>query len=377
MLVVVVARSSTRDTTTTSPNADAEGLSVLDERGIVVARSLATLDARRSAAMAASVHIESSEIKTADGIPVSSSRIRPEYDVTGIQVTREWQSGGNEHVVVSTNAPSSRPRLNAGNYKRKIAIGQFLIKDTTQADDIDDVVDGLPRELARCLAAEGGFLSETNISSPFYKDGGYVPEPDATAIKVIAYRENVQFVVSGKILNLSVTPGLFSVFGVSKRQVNIEIFISDGLTGSVVGRHQFSAAADGDVTVGADKPFGSAAFYDTTVGRTVQAAITSFVASIVSDVSHLPFSAHILRVNGAQLTLDVGATSLIEPGDTLLVYHRLPEWIQSEAGDLSVPEQLIGSVVVNRVMPLSAIGTFTGVADSVAAGDFVRFLSDQ
>jgi Flagellar assembly protein T, middle domain len=359
---------------------EVQGSSPIDDRGAEVARTLAVADARDAAALAVSSRLESTELRTPGGALVRSGRIRAQENIRDIRVTKEWQSDGIERVVATADNSLNAPHRPNRRYKRKVVTTRFAILSSTQADDIDDLFDGLASELARGLDDDGGFLAEPSRASPFYRDGHMLTEPDPASIREIAYRSNSQFVLSGRVLNVSIEPGLFGMLEARKRQVDIELFVSDGLTGSSVARHQFSELARGDVLLGVSEPFGSAAFYDSPLGKTIRAALDAFVADVACDVAALPFAAHIVQVDEGRVTFDAGVTSAIAPGDTLLVYHRMPGWLASLSGGYSMrEEELVGSVTVNHVQPLTATGTLiAGTGDGpVAAGDFVRFADDQ
>ncbi|WP_213769223.1 flagella assembly protein FlgT middle domain-containing protein [Caballeronia sp. dw_19] len=359
---------------------EVQGSSRIDDRGAEVARTLAVADARDAAALAISSRLESTELRSPGGALVRSGRIRGQDDIGDIRVTKEWQSDGVEHIVATSDNSLNAPHRPNRRYKRKVATTRFAILSSTQADDIDDLVDGLASQLARGLDDDGGFLAESSRASPFYRDGHMLTEPDPASIREIAYRSNSQFVLSGRVLNVSIESGLFGMLEARKRQVDIELFVSDGLTGGSIAHHQFSALARGDVVVGLDKPFGSAAFYDTPLGKTISAALAAFKADVARDVTALPFAAHIVHVDDWRVTIDAGVTSSIAPGDTLLVYHRMPGWLGSLSGGYSTQEEeLVGSVTVDHVQPLTATGTLIAgtAAGPVAAGDFVRFADDH
>lgn len=359
---------------------EVQGSGLIDDRGVEVARTLAVADARDAAALATSARLESTEQRMPGGVLVRSGHIRTQDDIGAVRVVKEWQSDGVVRIVATADDSSNAPHRPNRRYKRKIATTRFAILSSTQADDIDNLVDGLANELARGLDDDGGFLAERSRASPFYRDGHMLTDPDPASIREIAYRSNSQFVLSGRILNASIEPGLFGMLKARKRQLDIELFVSDGLTGSSIARHRFSALARGDVVVGIDKPFGSAAFYDTPLGKTTSAALDAFVADVARDITALPFAAHIVRVDDERVTIDAGVTSAIAPGDTLLVYHRMPGWLGSLSGDYSTrEEELVGSVTVDHVQPLTATGTLIASprAGSVTSGDLVRFADDQ
>jgi hypothetical protein len=58
----------------------------------------------------------------------------------------------------------------------------------------------------------------------------------------------------------------------------------------------------------------------------------------------------------------------------------MPGWLGSLSGDYSTrEEELVGSVTVDHVQPLTATGTLIASprAGSVTSGDLVRFADDQ
>ena len=206
--------------------------------------------------------------------------------------------------------------------KKKIALAQFDVANTQHVDDISNIYDGLPLALASRLEASGEFL-------PVYAGRSIPAEagaPQHEAIMQIAEETRAQFLISGMVVNAGTSreKGYLgtSIGRTTKRHIEVELAVYDGLTGARLLLRRLDEQAQGNVRVGNDKPFGSSIFFETEFGQATNRLLDVAVKDIRAALENAPFSAHIIRVEGKKVFLDAGSDSLLKTGDQLVIYVR-------------------------------------------------------
>lgn len=357
---------------------EAEGIAVIDAGGIEQARQMAIRDAVRQASMQGGASIESAELVSAGGVAYESSRMRGTDDMNKVRVLREWRDGDFLHVLI--RADSQPAAATSRGYKKKIVATAFTVYKSLQVEDLDDIWNGFPRELLRRLDSTNKFLPKVSKFSLPADARGVPFEAGGESIRQLAQQTESQFVISGGILDAgtSTDSKWLGLSETRKRRFEVEVFVHDGMTGALVGHHRIERAIAGEVKVGSDKPFGSAAFFATEYGRNVDWVMQELTSAILADLERLPFTAKIVRMHGGKIFLDAGASSLLAPGDKLVAYRRKDEpavtalVVNAEYG---VPEAPVATLSITQVQPLFSIGELSVDAKSsgLRVGDLVRF----
>lgn len=360
---------------------EAEGIAVIAETGIDRARQMAIQDAKNQIMMQSGVKVETSTRVRQKDARLVSSRIQLDTNIDDITVIREWRGGDFLHVLISAESGHSIEYADKSRkYKKKIIATPFHIRTPYQANDIDEISTGFPRELLRRLEVSNKFLTK---ASPYLSSPGVSgSNQDNNIAKRIAAVYNSQFVISGEILNAgsSEKDSYLSFLQRNKRPFEIEIYVHDGLTGTLISRHRISKFAEGKVIIGREKPFASAEFSSTDYGRVVNEVIDIGVELISKDLEKLPFAAKVIQIAGDQIFLDAGSTSFIAPGDQMVAYHvkrALPLGGLGPNADYGVVETPVATVTAVQVQPLFSIWKVSlGATNSVIeVGDLVRFES--
>src|SRR5574340_764504 len=259
--------------------------------------------------------------------------------------------------------------------KKKIALVQFDVANTQHVNDINNIYDGLPLALANRLETSGEFLTTyTGRSSP--AEAG---EAQREAITQIAGEAGAQFLISGMVVNAGtrqVKGYLGTSFGgTTKRHIEVELAVYDGLTGARLLLRRFDEQAQGDVRVGNDKPFGSSFFFETELGQALSRLLDLAVNDIRVALENVPFSAHVIRVDAKKVFLDAGSDSLLKPGDQLVVYVRDAAPVVGLRGSvLGITDRAADTVTLTQVQPRFAIGELSEEAakSGIKAGNIAR-----
>ena len=264
------------------------------------------------------------------------------------------------HVAVSAvgnGEDSVAGRANTHAVKKKVAFTQFDVVNTIQVDDIRNIYDGLPMELSRRLEAGGRYLAN-------YVNG-YIPrDADALqqeAVMRIATETGAQFLVSGRVLDAGINrkDGFWgtSLGKKDSRHFQIEFAVHDGLTGVQLFLHRLEDNAQGEVMIGNDKPFGSSGFYETESGRALNRLISAVTKEVSGALACLPFSAHVVRVEGQSVYLDAGETSMLKVGDKLALYSNdfHTPIVGVRGAMLGIPERPVTTVTLIKIQPQFSI----------------------
>jgi hypothetical protein len=268
--------------------------------------------------------------------------------------------------------------------KKKIVMTGFAVKVPLQVQDLDDVAQGIPREMLSRLERSGNFL--TRQSKDLLSFDVKQDSPSAKLVKQVAADNDAQFVVAGEVRNAGIRSDkkFFGMWETRSRHIEIEFAIYDGMTGALLSRHHLYRPAEDEGKVGRDKPFGSVAFYATNFGKAIDAVLEESVAWIRKDLAAFPMMSRIIQVNGNQIMLDAGVNSSLIVGDVGLVvseYDQLPAMgltaLQARPSYYGAPQASMGKVQLNQTQLQFAMGEVEdngqAKAVKVKVGDFVRF----
>ncbi|WP_373976200.1 flagellar assembly protein T N-terminal domain-containing protein [Chitinibacter sp. SCUT-21] len=395
-----------------------EGIAPLGAEGLEAARRAALADALENAALFNGASVKASSQSGQKWGESSQIRGAP---IGEYRTVKEWQSNGFLHVIVDVDpaivaarvqgneAVSSKPAQCTGaDYKRKILVSHFWVQRPAQMSDLDRFPEGLQLEMVRKFYDSGNYIAQRAPSEavfdllPQYVDPILQPE----RVREMARRYAVQFVVGGIVrdistsgerytttygndvragerkIELNVPLVNFTQFGLkatpAARRFEYELFVFDGVSGALINRHRLAGKASGSVVQDTATSMGSEGFKETDFGRLVDAKLAEGAARVSQDVSCIPFSARITRVEKGRVYFDAGGTSKVAVGDTMQVYRVMPGALPLDAASfeptmsLGLPEEIVGNITVSQVQPLFAVGAMAG--SKVQAGDYVRFV---
>jgi len=359
-----------------------EGRAAIDESGRSKARQSAMQDAIRQAAINAGARVQSTTEMTDSVLTIDNVRVRAIGVVRDVVVLDEWLDDENDiyHVLIRANVHDEdleAERTSKNRFGYKVAVTQFNVADRLQIQDLPNIEIVLAQEIVRRLQVNAGFyaidasqylLSE---SMEAYTALGRTP---TQIIVDMASRLGAQFIISGTIKDMGVTEHLSSF---ELRHAEIEIFIHDGVSGALVGRHQLN----GSTLQGALFQFPTSApvladkFFASPIGKEVHQIIDGLIFKAENTMKSLPFVARVLQISGKKVYFDVGATSRIQVGDVFMAFK-----LDEEALFDPLRQQFFGfrespatSVVVKQVQPLFAMAEVETNNVKLSPGDIVRF----
>ncbi|QEL54913.1 flagellar assembly protein T N-terminal domain-containing protein [Chromobacterium paludis] len=398
----------------------AEGVAPLDN-GALAARDMAIRDAMRLISIGQGARVESVQVLE-NGRPAESATLTASGAVQGkVRVVNEYQQGKLYHVKIEVDTDGIEAGAPARSrdpscamppgrsLRRKLVTTYFNVDRPAEASDLADLATALPTELARRLA-RNPLLKVRDANTVSVLADSRIAEPAAgrDIASQLGLRQNVQFVVAGRVLSTSVTenslrPSFFEsnntsdqsaiyngpfsgLFGGGakyrpiQRQFDMEIWVYDGLTGSLLADERVGGLAKGEVVPKLPKPFASAGFWSTDYGRLVDKLMDKAAQRVDDIVSCIPFSARVVRKEGNRVYINAGLLDGMAVGDKLLLYKRSsgqPVRDLISGADLGMPESLNGDVSLIQVQPNFSIGVMQSNSQPVAEGDYVRFVPSR
>ncbi len=298
------------------------------------------------------------------------------------KVVDEWIENKVYHLQALT-VLSNDQQCNAP-YRKKLLATGFPIASAGQisANETQDLYSGIPREIMNILIESGDFIGKNETHTVLFARPSMAPEIEDQhrVIRQLAQPYHAQFVLSGVIRDLEVESteyvrgaGIFAQAKslmrdfVARRGIAIDIYVHDGISGSLLFQQRYTNTALGDVWIPSGYTVGSERFKSTPTGNRISEIIQSVSKDIRQLFSCYPFSAQILKVENKKIYIAAGAQDKLKPGDNLVVYaSNLNAGLQEN--------KLIGVVNIQDVQTNFSVGQMELVSDTrrIKAGDFVK-----
>lgn len=400
----------------------AEGVADM-EAGSPAAREMAIRDALQQAAISNGAELQSLQLLQSGNVSESSALSAPSLQGK-VKILQEYSSDGMYHVRLSIDPQASatgpvgavpQPAQNANcgmpagrSLRRKLLTTYFYVVNPAEANDLRNLASRLPADLARRLRQQNQF-DVRNAGHLTVLSNMAADEPVAgwDTVRELGRREDVQFVVAGRVLSTGVvgkslrhtmyesnntsqqgayyTGPLAGLFGgalkyaPSARQFDLEVWIYDALTGAVLADQRISRIAQGQVVAQLPADFATTAFWQGDYGRVVDDLLDQATRQLVDVVSCIPLSAKVVKVEeGRQVFVNVGGLDGMKVGDQMLLYKpRSAQIVRSGGGvrELGVPEELSGTITLTQVQPNFSIAQVQSAKLKVEEGDYVRFMT--
>jgi len=289
--------------------------------------------------------------------------------------------------------PSRNPQYA---YRKRIALLPMELANPQDTVDLPGIERQYPNALLQRLDADK--LITLNATQTQLTRAKASTQTDnaimsAAQVKTLAKDLNAQFIISGKLLDLSfkqtdIRPlNLLSGIGgwkdmgqaihqhsqgIYQRQFAAELNLFDGASGTLIESKQYRTHGEQNISVGA-YDLNSNAFWSSQYGMKVSWLLDQQAKMVEDALACLPLRGRITRINHDSIELDVGTEALIIPGDKLQVFkHRKVGWTAD--GNWSYKLQHLGAMTVTRAYPLGATGKLdkTSQLQELNPGDIVQ-----
>jgi hypothetical protein len=318
---------------------EVEGAAVVRDGELGRARVEARQNALRQAAMQKNASVQSQFATDAEGNIVDSLQVRSNAQVRSSEILGEQVDGDLLTVQMRAELGKAEGRcgFSAAAYRKKIAAVYFPITSPGQVlvNDYYGYERGIPTQLLKLLAVTGSFLTRDATDVSLYTDPIQAPTVTGTmansepALSRLGHERGIQFVISGVVRDLSYS--LYSDWFSSmlgsppkpyQRNIGIDFYIHDVLSGELLASHHYVRYARGEGVVPAKPvPFGSAQFYNNDFGRQFKSILEEEMMEIFRLLRCRPFVMKVLKQIDGKLYLDAGANTLIQEGDVVTVYR--------------------------------------------------------
>jgi len=337
------------------------------------AKEQAIKNAMQQALLQTKAHIDSTSTISANVLLIDSARVNTSGTVQDVKILDEWIEDEFYHVRIRAYIPDedNTSQKKSTRYRKKIAATQFDILNRSQTYDLSDIERELPRELLRRLENSGEFITIDATQYLISQNPPALELDNPGTYKAIADTTDAQIILSGLIRDMRVETGFFS----DTRFLEIEIYLHDGISGARLSRHRFSEMVkNSGFFENKQTLFSNSSFYQTIFGKVLNRIMTSQVEILQGDLSQIPFSAKILKVDGTDIYFNAGAASLINIGDVLMTYRLEADPMNSSNNKyIGYIETPAAALTVEHIQPLFSKGKLEIKNSQLMVGDVIRF----
>ena len=354
---------------------ESQGSATIVNGAVNKARLTAIQDAIRQAILQTSSSVTTSSMMSDNVLVMDSTQVHASGHVKNVMVVDEWQDEEQINVLIRAEVLSDSGRTDARKaYRRKVAVVQFHVLNRRAIQDLNHIETEYPRNLIRQLEEKGGVIGVDATDYILNHDARDLvlarANPDKQTIKAMAESLGVQFIVTGIFKNLEVVD---KVLG-DTRQLNVEVQVYDGITGTMISRHQYNKKVL-EGLIDKDFVFNSPDFNETRLGVALNEVMQQQVVAIKAGLDKLPVTVRVVRSEGKKVYFNAGVTSLIKVGDMLMAYKvdSSPVFRLANTMDFGSLEEPVATVTVTKVQPLFAMGELETDQVSLKPGDLLRF----
>lgn len=352
-------------------NITAEGEAVIENDDHTLARQLALRRAMVSAVEQAGGWLQSASVTTPLGVQERSS-LSGRNQVVGVRIVAEQVEKDTLKLIAEVQlASAGQPSRCHERPLRKVVVTAFPLQHPEQlaSGEYTGWPEATADHLARAFNAGGRLLGAAAAQHMPFSSVAASPEPwRKKGVPVL-----LDWVASARAQYL--VAGVFRDFGtqqhlliVPERQLVVDAFIYDGISGELIAREEFSRRLRGRVSLPQTIVFGSRTFNESTLGRVYRDLMHDLTGWAENTIGCLPFAARVIQVNGTRLHLDVGSDSGLEPGMEFLLTREAAEEVTTPAGErLGRARHPLAGVVIKSVQARYSVAEITAKKNPPAA----------
>ncbi len=302
----------------------------------------------------------------------------PQGRALGARILAEHVNKGRLHLTVEVRLQESgQPAVCAERPLRKVLVSTFPLLYPEQIRHGEYM--GWPQmtaeELARLINRHGRLLSAPAPAQIPFTSVSAAPELErnkqgAPLLIQWASQARAQYVIAGVFRDFGTSRTLF----IPERQMVVEAYIYDGISGEMLARREFAKQAGFTWQMPKTLTPGSRAFSESGLGKTYYELLGEIGPWAESTIGCLPFAARVMRVEGSQLYLDIGSDSGIEPGTEFVLTRAATAPVTTATGEMLEGERVpVAGVIVKNVQPRYSIAEITAKknAPTARSGDIL------
>ena len=333
---------------------------------LALARWQATNNALRAAAEGGVVELRSGAVMN-EGVVQEALTMRSMLRSEAVRILEERIERGVMTVRLQARLRAAdAPAVCTSPYRKRVLVtGMPLLRpEQLGMGEMQGYARGTAQGFARHLEGSGRFAVALESGTFIYTSPPAAPQLFAETGKVAMDRQRAQYLLSGVIRNLALERSGRSLLSEEKlqRQIEIELFLHDRLTGEAVARRSFTRHAAGNVRLPSRVQFGSEEFLASPLGEAFSSIFEEAGTWVAGEIACRPFHARITAVHGKQLEIDAGGNAGLRSGDLLIVL----------AGGVGGAPRPIASARIDQVSAEASIAEVpAGSGRAPAPGDLV------
>ncbi|MGN5148931.1 flagellar assembly protein FlgT [Aeromonas enteropelogenes] len=295
------------------------------------AREQATRDALRQAMLASGAAVSSIQRLENGSLRSEQIQIRSGGDIRQYRLKREEVRNGRMYITLVADIQAERQICQTQHYAKDLTLVRLRMRNPDQASygALDDMPANLSRRMFENLAnAPQGVAVRQWLDENLRIDPLHLQQGDRSAleeIKALSLRTDSQYLVLGSIDDLSIEPQgnqLTSWFEDPVRNFRMQLYLFDGINGSLLSRKEYQGRATWTFDKRAQVGSSGGQFWQSSYGQEVNYQLQQAAQDLVSQLSCAPVTARIVGQNERGPYINLGRRNGVELGDQFRVQHN-------------------------------------------------------
>ncbi|MBF6058686.1 flagellar assembly protein T N-terminal domain-containing protein [Thiomicrorhabdus heinhorstiae] len=266
------------------------------------------------------------------------------------------------HLLVCMGEAAKGCGTGGKSYQARLLVAPLAVEDVASVSDIRGVVQGYSLALMDELRAQGyRNLELSQSSSELIPNRAVTPNLDRNLLNNLYERSGAQYALLSVLRSASTDNASSETWNRVKRFYNVNVepnqrflkldtYLVDLLQARIERHFEQGVELNGEVLVGRQHPFGSAAFWQTLTGKGFLSLLETSSQDAEKSLKCKPFQASIAEIRGKEYFIYLNQASGIEVGDELAVYHKVDRPVNYAGKDLGSDLQPGAFLKVTRVL---------------------------
>ncbi|WP_421219906.1 flagellar assembly protein FlgT [Aeromonas enteropelogenes] len=295
------------------------------------AREQATRDALRQALLASGAAVSSIQRLENGSLRSEQIQIRSGGNIRQYRLKREEVRNGRMYITLVADIQAERQICQTQHYAKDLTLVRLRMRNPDQASygALDDMPANLSRRMFENLAnAPQGVAVRQWLDENLRIDPLHLQQGDRSAleeIKALSLRTDSQYLVLGSIDDLSIEPQgnqLTSWFEDPVRNFRMQLYLFDGINGSLLSRKEYQGRATWTFDKRAQVGSSGGQFWQSSYGQEVNYQLQQAAQDLVSQLSCAPVTARIVGQNERGPYINLGRRNGVKLGDQFRVQHN-------------------------------------------------------
>ncbi|HEY7883892.1 MAG TPA: flagella assembly protein FlgT middle domain-containing protein [Cellvibrionaceae bacterium] len=269
------------------------------------------------------------------------------------EASQSSQKQASNYPLLTKNGQQC-PDFFSNSYRKSIAFTHFprALPSSSNAGGLYQVDQHLPMLLSANLRTRHSALTPVQIQQAFYSADHQGEVRAASQAKSMSRQHRIQFIVSGEVLDMSMTSpdqgyargayanvvkGIYNTFHLNSpshtqsRVFSFRLQLRDGFTGQILFDQLYETRGKWKAVHSADIGFGSPRFWQTDYGQKIQQLVAAASDQLAAAVLCQPYIARVdIKPGDQQVVIHSGTNNGLRTGDTLELYQLVVHPVTGE-----------------------------------------------